>query len=49
LAQNATTDYTQGTVIGSQIALFFLWALVLLTFLLTINYFRKNTDKKAVS
>ncbi|MBZ0321498.1 MFS transporter [Enterococcus casseliflavus] len=49
LAQNAATDYTQGTVIGSQIALFFLWALVLLTFLLTINYFRKNTDKKAVS
>lgn len=49
LAQNATTDYTQGTVIGSQIALFFLWALVLLTFLLTINYFRKNTNKKAVS
>lgn len=49
LAQNAATDYTQGTVIGSQIALFFLWALVLLTFLLTINYFRKSTDKKAVS
>ena len=49
LAQNAATDYTLGTVIGSQIALFFLWALVLLTFLLTINYFRKSTDKKAVS
>ncbi len=45
LAQNAATDYTwDGHRLSNRLIL--LWALVLLTFLLTINYFRKSTDKK---
>ena len=42
LAQKVSPDYISGTILGSQIALFFLWVLVLLVVFLTLRYFYKE-------
>lgn len=42
LAQKVSSDYISGTILGSQIALFFLWVLVLLVVFLTLRYFYKE-------
>lgn len=43
LAQSANTDYYQGTIIGSQLALFLLWGMVLVILFNCFNYFKKNS------
>jgi DHA2 family lincomycin resistance protein-like MFS transporter len=45
LTQKANSNYISGTILGSQIALFFLWILILLVALLTIRHFYKAHPK----
>jgi DHA2 family lincomycin resistance protein-like MFS transporter len=45
LTQKANSNYISGTILGSQIALFFLWLLILLVALLTIRHFYKAHPK----
>jgi DHA2 family lincomycin resistance protein-like MFS transporter len=42
LAQKVSPNYISGTILGSQIALFFLWLMVLVVVFLTLRYFYKD-------